>query len=96
MNQIEEDNALLEKIKGRISELEKMSAEEAGPLQKTMWVDLGIQLSNKEQANGDTQHDDLKLITPEVIQAATSHAGIVKIHLSIFMAGERTFLLRVR
>jgi len=91
LNQIEEDNALLERIKGRISELEKMSAEEAGPLQKTMWVDLGLQLSNTEQANDDTQHDDLKLITPEVIQAATSHAVTEEIRGDVWK-----FLIRQR
>lgn len=70
---------MLERIKGRISEFEQMSAEEAGPLQKIIWVDLGLQISNGEHANGETQKEDLKLISPEVIKAATSHAGIVKL-----------------
>ncbi|CBY15549.1 unnamed protein product, partial [Oikopleura dioica] len=73
-HQIEEDNLMLERIKGRISEFEQMSAVEAGPLQKIIWVDLGLQISNGEHANGETQKEDLKLISPEVIKAATSHA----------------------
>ena len=68
-----------------------MSAEDAGPLQKTMWVDLGLQLSNAETANGETQHEDLKLITPEVIQAATSHAGIVKAICAFLLQDGRQF-----
>ncbi|CAG5112230.1 Oidioi.mRNA.OKI2018_I69.chr2.g6469.t3.cds [Oikopleura dioica] len=78
LHQIEEENALLERIKQRISELEKMSPEEAGPLQQKLWADLGLDtVAAESKVNGageGRKNETVKLIPPGVIHAATSHA----------------------